>query len=91
MKKKVTLYALVFCLVVNMNIFLFSSNVQAAGKYSSSSALSYASGHWNDGVGLCAEFVSNCLKAGGCSAYSASASALFRQLQSSGIYGCCIR
>lgn len=33
--------------------------------YNREAALQYASEHWNDGKGLCAEFVSDCLKAGG--------------------------
>ena len=43
--------------------------VQAAktskSSYKSEKALAYAKEHWNDGKGLCAEFVSDCLKAGG--------------------------
>ncbi|MBR3553916.1 MAG: RICIN domain-containing protein [Clostridia bacterium] len=38
-----------------------------ASAYNVSSAVSYADGHWNDGVGLCAEFVAKCLNAGGVS------------------------
>lgn len=37
----------------------------SAVTYDVSSAVSFANNHWNDGVGLCAEFVSRCLKAGG--------------------------
>lgn len=35
--------------------------------YNASAALSYAASHWNDGQGLCAEFVSKCVQAGGIS------------------------
>ena len=35
--------------------------------YSSEKALAYAKNHWDDGKGLCAEFVSDCLSAGGLS------------------------
>ena len=49
------------------------------------SALAYAQEHWNDGVGLCAEFVSRCINAGGCSAFSVSASMLLGQLRNSGM------
>lgn len=38
---------------------------EAAYTYDASKALAYAKSHWNDGVGLCAEFVSNCVNAGG--------------------------
>ncbi len=33
--------------------------------YNVTAAVNYANAHWNDGVGLCAEFVSRCLNAGG--------------------------
>ncbi len=35
--------------------------------YNVNAALKYASNHWNDGQGLCAEFVSECVQAGGIS------------------------
>ena len=35
--------------------------------YNVTAAVNYANAHWNDGVGLCAEFVSRCLNAGGIS------------------------
>ena len=46
----------------------------------------YAQNHWNDGNGLCAEFVSNCLNAGGCSAWSKGCTTLVRLLNNGG-YG----
>ncbi len=39
----------------------------SAASYNSTAAVSYANSYWNDGVGLCAEFVSRCLAAGGVS------------------------
>ncbi len=36
-----------------------------AVSYNISAAVSFANSHWNDGIGLCAEFVSRCLNAGG--------------------------
>ncbi len=39
--------------------------VETDTTYNASAALTYAKNHWNDGVGLCAEFVSACLTAGG--------------------------
>ena len=40
---------------------------EAAGypAYNADAAIAYASSHWNDGVGWCAEFVSRCVQAGG--------------------------
>lgn len=50
--------------------------------YDPDAAIAYAKAHWNDGVGLCARFVSDCLKAGGFTkAYSGSVTALVSQLQ----------
>lgn len=39
----------------------------SAANYKVSATVQYANSHWNDGVGLCAEFVSRCLSAGGIS------------------------
>lgn len=41
-----------------------------AYSYDPEAAMNYAEAHWNDGVGLCAEFVSRCVQAGGINAYS---------------------
>ncbi len=57
--------------------------VSAAG-YNSSAAVTYAAGHWNDGVGACATFVSNCLSAGGCTAWSSGVSDLRNKLINGG-------
>lgn len=58
--------------------------VARAASYNASAALSYAAAHWDDGVGLCAQFASECIKRGGSSCYSASGSALYSQLCGSG-------
>jgi len=57
----------------------------AASVYNPSAALEYARNHWNDGVGLCSEFVSRCINNGGCSAFSKSCTALRSQLLNSGM------
>ncbi len=47
---------------------IFSQKTDAAeinASYNRENALQYASKHWNDGKGLCAEFVADCLRAGG--------------------------
>lgn len=48
-----------------ISIFVFYAQAVRASAYNPQAAISYADAHWNDGVGLCAEFVSNCLAAGG--------------------------
>lgn len=59
----------------------------AVTSYNVSKALQYADAHWNtDTDQWCAEFVSNCLKAGGItSAWSKSCSILLGQLEKSGL------
>ncbi len=60
-------------------------NADSAAKYNPGAALEYARNHWDDGKGLCSEFVSRCINQGGCSAYSISCTSLRSQLISSGM------
>lgn len=48
----------------------------AVSSYNPLIALNYAAQYWNDGQGLCAEFVSRCLRAGGCDSYNTSCTTL---------------
>lgn len=65
MAKRIISAFLAIVLSISM-IPAFSGTVQAAKVgYDYKKALEYAKTHWNDGKGLCAEFVSDCLKAGG--------------------------
>ena len=41
-----------------------SVRAEAAG-YDANAAVAYAAAHWNDGVGVCDQFVKACLQAGG--------------------------
>lgn len=61
--KKIISLLLTVCILVSMVAMLAGS--AGAYSYSVNSALDYAANHWNDGVGLCAEFVSKCVQAGG--------------------------
>lgn len=73
-----------------MNSAVTAEKVFAAASYDRSKALEYAANHWNDGNGLCAEFVSNCINAGGISkskAWSKGCTTLHGQLMASGL-GC---
>ena len=63
-----------------MVLVLAPTDASAATSYNVSKSLEYAKNHWNDGVGLCAEFVSNCLKAGGLSSWSRECTDLYNQL-----------
>ncbi len=61
-----------------------STLTASASKYNATNALEYAASHWNDGKGLCAEFVSNCIKAGGLDAWSVGCTTLVGQLKDRG-------
>ena len=79
------LSVLLCCAVLLGMLPVIALPTNAASAYHAASALAYAQEHWNDGVGLCAEFVSRCINAGGCSAFSVSASMLLGQLRNSGM------
>ncbi len=70
--------AVIMCLSF---IPVFNIQTMAADEYNYKNALKYAKKHWNDGKGLCAEFVSDCLKAGGITgAYDTMAVNLYNEL-----------
>ncbi|MCQ2471799.1 MAG: RICIN domain-containing protein [Clostridia bacterium] len=77
---------LAFILTLTMLLSISVMGATAAStSYNPDKALSYAKSHWNDGKGLCAEFVSDCLKAGGFTAvYNVNARQLGQKLQSYG-------
>ena len=62
MKKRILSLLIVLVLVCGL---IPPVKVEAAVSYSVSKAMDYAKAHWNDGQGLCAEFVSRCVIAGG--------------------------
>lgn len=51
--------------------------------YNAESAVEYARAHWDDGVGLCAPFISRCLLVGGITEYTESSTAISLQLLNS--------
>lgn len=81
-KNRVISFLLALCILTA----ILPANVHATDPYNPEAALAYAKKHWNDGKGLCAEFVSDCLNAGGCSAWNAGCTSLVRLLKSGG-YG----
>ncbi len=61
--KKIVVILLVLSLLASM---AFTVNaVQFAARYDAKAAVSYAQAHWDDGVGVCDQFVKACLLAGG--------------------------
>lgn len=53
--------------------------------YGAQAAVSFAKEHWNDGLDVCAPFISRCLRAGGLSISSESSTALCYRLIDSGL------
>lgn len=71
-------------LLLSLTIFFSNATPAFAVKYyDANAALSYAQEHWNDGKGLCAEFVSNCLNAGGCTIWSSGCTTMVKLLRKS--------
>lgn len=56
--------ALCACLLVAILLPVTSVQAEAAG-YDANAAVAYAAAHWDDGVGVCDQFVKACLQAGG--------------------------
>ena len=56
------------CIIILFGTFIIGGSANAStSNYSHSAAVDYAKKHWNDGVGLCAQFVAACITAGGIS------------------------
>ncbi|MEE1505141.1 MAG: hypothetical protein UGF89_12990 [Acutalibacteraceae bacterium] len=82
------LLSLAFALLFAIGIIPFGSINSVAAKdetYSVTKALKYAKKNWNNGVGLCADFASKCLQAGGVDVYGETVIDLYNQLK--GEYG----
>jgi len=82
------LISVIFALIFTISSFSVLSVTASATNnenkkeypYKLESALSYASKNWNNGVGLCAEFVSRCIQAGGINVFEPRVSELFKAL-----------
>ncbi|MBR4056845.1 MAG: hypothetical protein IKK00_01750, partial [Oscillospiraceae bacterium] len=61
--RKSALVLVVLCLVLSLPMAV--SAAEFGPRYNDQAAVSYAAAHWNDGVGVCDQFVKDCLKAGG--------------------------
>ncbi len=82
------LLSLAFALLFAVGIIPFGSINSVAAKdktYSVTNALKYAQKNWNNGIGLCADFASKCLQAGGVDVYGETVIDLYNQLK--GEYG----
>ena len=65
MKTTKRIMSLFLSLIMMLSITAGTDYSAYAYNYDGNKAIQYAKAHWNDGVGQCAEFVSNCLVAGG--------------------------
>ena len=65
MKTTKRIMSLFLSLIMMLSITAGIDYSAYAYNYDGNKAIQYAKAHWNDGVGQCAEFVSNCLMAGG--------------------------
>lgn len=82
------LLSLAFAILFVLGAIPFGSVTTLAAKdetYSVTKALKYAEKNWNNGVGLCAEFVSRCLQAGGVDIFEPTVVNLYNALK--GEYG----
>ena len=87
--KRIIKRALSVCLaaVIAVSVTVGGANVASAATYDPSAAVAYAAAHWNDGKGECAEFVRDCLRAGGLTSLtSINTSGLMNQIINAG-YG----
>lgn len=78
------LLALVMSLLLLATMIPLGAVSVGAATYDANAAVAYAAAHWNDGVGACATFVSNCLAAGGCDAWSSNVTELRNKLVNGG-------
>lgn len=89
MTKKLILiiFAFVFALssISVLSVTASAANNTSVYPYNSASALTYAAKNWNSGVGLCADFASKCIQAGGINVYEARCINLYNALN--GTYG----
>ena len=87
--KRIIKRALCVCLsaVIAVSVTVGGIGVASAATYDPSAAVAYAAAHWNDGKGECAEFVRDCLRAGGLTSLtSINTSGLMNQIINAG-YG----
>ena len=87
--KRIIKRALSVCLaaIIAVSVTVGGANVASAATYDPSAAVAYAAAHWNDGKGECAEFVRDCLRAGGLTSLtSINTSGLMNQIINAG-YG----
>ena len=82
---KIKLAKRIVCIAISIALIIPTADIHASAKnsYDPEKALAYAQENWNVNSEevKCAEFVSDCLKAGGCSVWSTGATTLQSRLR----------
>ena len=86
MVKRILSFVLVLVISIGLIPSMHIQADAASGAYNVDDAIKYAQANWNSGKGLCAEFVSECLKAGGVDVFETVVKNLYDKLLSEG-YG----
>ncbi len=82
MKKPVSLLLSLFLL---LTLLPSLAPQAAAANYDAAAAAAYADAHWDDGVGVCDQFVKACLKAGGITIKSGTVMGVYSELLNYGV------
>lgn len=86
MTKRIISFVLALIISVGVIPVMQLQSAAAVSVYDADAAIKYAQANWNSGKGLCAEFVSECLKAGGVNVFEPRVVNLYNALISKG-YG----
>lgn len=79
-KRLLSLLLVVFATLIVLPAFVTKSSAAKEEEYNVSDALNYAEDNWDNGRGLCAQFVSECLNSGGIGAYQRRVEDLYNEL-----------
>ena len=85
MTKRIISVVLTVVVILGIMPQIFASAATKKSVYTVSKAISYADKNWNNGKGMCAEFVSRCLQAGGVDVFEPVVINLYNALN--GTYG----
>ncbi len=81
MTKRLLSLALAIILAIGVTPALNIQSSAASADYDAKKSLKYAKKNWDNGVGLCAEYVSRCLNAGGVDVFNPTVKPLYKDLK----------
>ena len=73
-----------FCVILLLVFLVALTPTASAATYDADAAIKYAAAHWNDGVGVCDQFLKACLSAGGVTIKSGGSNSVYNELKSYG-------